>query len=113
MKQTYFWFGCVLLRGYLTWIAQKASLDTLKYMGYAALIPVLGWLRIILWAPRDYAPEAQGKVWWQRMRPVHVFFYSMFAYDAINGSVDAWVWLALDLIFGVSGWLFHYHFLSN
>lgn len=78
-------------------------------MGMLAVLVVLGWLRIMYWAPRDKGPETfGGRIWWQSYRKYHVLTYSVFAAMAFAGSSHSWVPLAVDVVLGFGLYMQHH-----
>jgi hypothetical protein len=101
-----FLFGCIVIRIIL---AKNSSPELLQKLGYLALLPVIGWLYIIFIGGRDTGGEVFGeKIWWKNIRYIHVSFYAMFAYMAINQNPNAWIPLASDVTFGLGAFLFHH-----
>ncbi len=80
-------------------------------MGWLALIPAIGFMYIYVTGIRQTGPEVFGnKIWWNNLRPIHALFYFLFAYNAINGNKNAWIYLLVDVLFGLASFLAH-HFL--
>jgi hypothetical protein len=49
------------------------------------------------------------KIWWNDLRPIHSIFYFLFAYNAIIGNKQAWVYLLADVLLGlISFSIYHY-----
>ena len=104
----FFLFGCIGIRLLLVYFAKTISRKGLRYMGYVALLPAIGFLYIYLTGSRPTGPEVFGaKIWWNSLRPIHSIFYFMFAYNAIQGNKHAWVYLLMDVLFGFSGFVVH------
>ena len=104
-----FLFGCMIIRFLFAYVAKVASKQTLRYLGYLALIPAVGMVFIYVTGSRDVAFEAGGKVWWKCLRPVHSLLYFLFAYNAITGNKNsAWKFLALDAVIGLIAFLGHH-----
>jgi hypothetical protein len=109
-----FLIGCIGVRLLLVYIAKNISIQLLKYMGYIALIPALGFFYIFLTGMRKTGPEVFGdKIWWNNIRPVHGILYLLFSYNAIIGNKNAWVYLLIDVIFGLISFLIYHLFLEN
>lgn len=109
-----FLLGCIVIRTLFVIVAKNASLETLPYLGYFALMPVIGWFYIVFIKSRDTGPEVFGdKIWWNKLRPFHMFWYSAFAYMAINKNPDAWIMLAADVVMGLSSFLIHHYSEGN
>lgn len=105
-----FLVGCIGMRSLFVIIAKNASAKVLPYLGYLALLPAIGFLYIYLTGSRKTGGEVFGeKIWWNDLRPVHSFVYFLFAYNAITGNTQAWMYLLLDVIIGLFAFLaFHY-----
>ena len=105
-----FLIGCIGVRTFFVFLAKGASKPFLQILGYLALIPAIGFFYIFLSGSRKTGAEVFGdKIWWNNLRPIHGFLYLLFAYSAIQGSDFAWVYLLIDVIFGLFSFLvFHY-----
>jgi len=106
-----FIIGCIGTRSLFVILAKKASEQNLKYMGYLALIPAIGFMYIYLTGSRKTGAEVFGeKIWWNDLRPLHACFYFIFSYNAIIGNKSAWLFLLLDVIVGLLSFIsFHYY----
>ena len=113
-----FLFGCIGTRSLLVYIAKTTNKTVLKMMGYLALLPAFGFFYIYFTGSRKTGMEVFGdKIWWNNLRPIHGTLYSLFAYNAINGNSNAYMFLLIDVIFGLISFLtYHrisiYHFLT-
>lgn len=105
-----FLFGCIGVRSLFVIIAKNISLNYLPILGYLALLPATGFSYIYLTGSRKIGAETFGeKIWWNDLRPIHAVLYFLFAYNAILGKRIAWIYLLIDVIFGlISFLLFHY-----
>ena len=111
-KQRFLMFliGCIGLRLLFAIIAKYINTNYLKYLGYLALLPAIGFLYIFLTGARKTGPETFGaKIWWNNLRPVHSLLYFLFAYNAIIGNKQAWVYLLLDVLLGLISFLVHHY----
>lgn len=108
-----FLIGCIGTRSLFVYLAKNASKQYLMYMGYLALLPAIGFLYIYLTGARKTGAEVFGeKIWWNDLRPIHSLLYFLFAYNAINGTEMAWVYLLIDVIIGLVSFLGH-HFYNG
>jgi hypothetical protein len=106
-----FLIGCIGTRSLLVYIAKSANVQWLKYMGYLALLPAVGFIYIYISGIRQTGAEVFGdKIWWNNLRPIHGLLYLLFAYNAITGNTGAWVYLFIDVLLGFNSFLI-YHFL--
>jgi hypothetical protein len=105
-----FLIGCIGVRSLFVYIAMKVDTEYLKYLGYLALLPAIGFLYIYLTGSRQTGPETYGeKIWWNSLRPVHSALYFLFAYNAINGNKESWKFLLADVIIGLISFLYHHY----
>ena len=106
-----FLFGCIGTRSLLVYIAKTTNKTLLMFLGYLALLPAIGFFYLYFSGSRKTGAEVFGdKIWWNNLRPIHGLFYTLFAYNAINGNLNAWIYLLVDVIFGLTSFLiFHYY----
>jgi hypothetical protein len=108
-----FLIGCIGVRSLFVIIAKYIDTKYLKYLGYLALLPAIGFLYIYLTGSRKSGPETFGaKIWWNDLRPLHSILYFLFAYNAIIGNKQAWVYLLADVLFGLISFLI-YHYVNG
>jgi hypothetical protein len=101
---------CIGLRSLFVVIAKNISVNVFPYLGYLALIPVIGFIYIFATDSRKTGAEVFGeKNWWNNLRPLHAVLYGLFAFNAIKGNKDAWIYLLIDVLIGVFSFsIFHY-----
>ena len=106
-----FLFGCIGTRTLLVYLAKNVNNTNLKYMGYLSLLPAIGFFYLFFTGSRQTGAEVFGdKIWWTNLRPVHGLMYLLFSYNAINGNLNAWLYLLVDVIIGLISFLgFHYY----
>ena len=82
----------------------------MQYLGFLALLPALGFAYIYLTGSRQTGKEVFGeKIWWNDLRPLHSLLYFLFAYNAIIGNKNSWIYLLIDVVIGIISFLiFHY-----
>ena len=108
-----FLIGCIGSRLLLVYIAKTIHIEYLKYMGYLLLIPAFGFIYIYLTDSRKTGSEVfGGKIWWNDLRPIHGLLYLLFSYNAINGNDNAWIYLLIDVTFGLISFIVH-HLLNT
>ncbi len=104
-----FLIGCIGTRALFVVIAKNLSTNYLRYAGYLALLPAIGFMYIFLTGARQTGPETMGApIWWNNLRPFHAVLYFLFAYNAIKGIRSAWVYLLIDVIFGLINFTVHH-----
>mgnify|MGYP007099660413 CR=1 FL=1 len=105
-----FLFGCVGIRSLFVIIARYINTKYLKYFGYLALVPAIGFIYIYLTGTRKTGAEVFGeKIWWNNLRPVHSILYFLFAYNAIIGNKQSWIYLLVDVLIGLISFLIHHY----
>jgi hypothetical protein len=105
-----FLIGCIGTRTAFVYVAKTINQKYLKYLGYLALAPAIGFIYLFLTGTRKTGAEVFGdKIWWNDLRPIHSLLYFLFSYNAIYGNVNAWKFLLADVIIGLIFFLyFHY-----
>ena len=108
-----FLFGCIGMRLLFVIIAKNVSIKILHYLGYLALLPAIGFIYIFTTGSRKTGAEVLGdKIWWNNLRPLHALLYGLFAYNAIQGNPNSWLYLFLDVIIGLVSFL-TYHYING
>jgi len=109
-----FLIGCIGMRVLFVIIAIYIHTTYLKYLGYLALLPAIGFMYIYVTGSRKTGAEVFGeKIWWNTLRPVHSILYFLFAYNAIIGNKHAWIYLLVDVILGFTSFLIHHYANGN
>jgi hypothetical protein len=105
-----FLIGCIGLRSIFVIIAKYINIKYLKYLGLLALIPAIGFIYIYLTGSRKTGAEVFGnKIWWNNLRPIHSILYFLFAYNAIIGNKESWIYLFVDVVIGLISFLLHHY----
>ena len=108
-----FLFGCIGTRTLFVYLAKNANKTYLRYMGYLAILPAIGFFYLFITDSRKTGPEVFGdKIWWNNLRPIHGLMYALFAYHAINGNDFAWIYLLIDVVIGLVSFL-SFHIYNN
>jgi hypothetical protein len=108
-----FLIGCIGLRSLLVVIAKTINTTYLTYFGYLALLPAIGFMYIYLTGSRKTGPETLGEnIWWNKLRPLHSILYFLFAYNAIQGNKQSWIYLLVDVLVGLISFLI-YHYANG
>jgi hypothetical protein len=109
-----FLIGCIGIRSIFVIIAKNINTIYLKYLGYLALAPAIGFMYIYLTGSRKTGAEVFGeKIWWNSLRPIHSILYFMFAYNAIIGNKQAWIYLLVDVLIGLISFLINHYLNGN
>lgn len=98
-----FLVGCMGVRLLLTYLAKVANPKWLRVMGYVAILPTVGFMYLFLSGTRNNTGAFGEKIWWNYLRPVHSLLYGLFAYAAITGNRNAWIFLLVDALIGLGG----------
>ncbi len=108
-----FLIGCIGTRLIFVLLAKNIGLQYLPYLGYLALLPAIGFMYIYFTGSRQTGVEVFGaKIWWNDLRPLHSLLYFLFAYNAIIGNRQAWIYLLVDVLIGLISFLV-YHFKNG
>jgi len=108
-----FLIGCIGTRSLFVIIAKYINTKYLKYLGYLALLPAIGFIYIYLTGSRKTGAEVFGeKIWWNNLRPIHSILYFLFAYNAIIGNKQSWIFLLVDVLIGLISFFIH-HYLNG
>ncbi len=108
-----FLIGCIGTRLFLVYLAKTVTTKYLNLLGYLALIPAIGFTYIYLTDSRKTGAEVFGdKIWWNNLRPIHAMLYGIFALSAITEIKFSWIFLLMDVIFGLISFLWH-HYLAG
>ena len=100
---------CLTVRFSLAYFSYVLPSVKVRQLSYLALLPIIGWLNIIFFSPRDSGIEVpNGKIWWQNMRPVHVLMYIIFFLLAQFKTNLAWIPLFIDPLIGIGAWINNY-----
>ncbi len=109
-----FLFGCIGTRFLFVYLAKTTNKTYLQYMGYLALFPAFGFFYIYFTNSRKTGAEVFGdKIWWNDLRPIHGSLYLLFAYNAIIGNSNAYQFLLVDVLFGLTRFLLFHYFDGN
>jgi hypothetical protein len=109
-----FLIGCIGIRSLFVIIAKNINTEYLKYLGYLALLPSIGFMYIYLTGIRNTGVGAFGeKIWWNHLRPIHSILYFLFAYNAIIGNTQSWIYLLVDVLIGLISFLIHHYVNGN
>jgi len=101
-----FLVGCIGTRSLLVYLAKTVSPYYLGMMGWLALLPAIGFYYIWITGSRKTGPEVFGdKIWWDHLRPIHGALYALFAYFAIQRKPFAWIFLLIDVLFGLASFM--------
>ena len=106
-----FLIGCIGTRSLFVYLAKNMNKQFLQIMGYLALLPAVGFFYIYFTDSRKTGAEVFGdKIWWNQLRPIHGALYILFAYNAINGNPNSYIYLLVDVLIGLISFLtFHYY----
>jgi hypothetical protein len=105
-KRTFlFLFGCIGARLAVVWLA-KTQKKLLPLIAIFAIGVAIGMFGIYLTNSRTTGPEVLGgKIWWNRIRPLHVILWASFAVAVFSNIEGAWKILAADVLLGLIAFL--------
>tara|TARA_B100001123_G_C14825521_1_gene834012 strand:+ start:177 stop:563 length:387 start_codon:yes stop_codon:yes gene_type:complete len=104
---------CIPARILLVYLAKYIPLKYLPIMGIIFLIIGCTFLYLNFFDKRKTGLETGGNaIWWNDIRPVHGFLAILFGILALKKIRDAWIVLAIDVLFGLIAFLI-FHGLNN
>jgi hypothetical protein len=106
MNKLLYFIGCIGARLSIAILAKYAPRSALRWMGYVALLPAIGFSYLFLSGARKGKGAFGEKIWWEWLRPVHATLYFLFAWYAIQGNRNAWLFLLVDILIGTIGFVY-------
>jgi hypothetical protein len=103
--------GCIPARLALVYLAYSLKKDYLPYLAIPLLLIGASFIYLYLSNSRLRAREAGGYTWWKDIRPVHGCLYLLAGIYALTKTNYSWIVLLIDVIFGLSSFLYH-HYLN-
>ena len=108
-----FLFGCIPTRILIMLIA-KTYTNLLQYMSLPAAIISIGFALIYIFKLRNTGPEVFGdRIWWNDLRPIHSILWALFAITAYQKLSYAWIFLLIDIIIGLTAFLYFHFYKKN
>lgn len=101
-----FLFGCIPARLLIALIAKLASKAWLRILGFIAVIPAIGLLYFAISGTRNKVGAFGEVVWWNLLRPIHALLYLVFAYEAVNGNRNAYLYLLADVLISLTSFIY-------
>jgi phosphatidylglycerophosphate synthase len=96
-----FLLGCIPIRIIIALIPLYIDKKWLFYYSFILLSISVSFLYLYFTNSRENAFEAGGKTWWAKYRIIHGLFYLIAAFYAYFQNRNAWIPLAMDVIFGL------------
>ena len=104
-------FGCIPLRIFLVYLSTIIPTEHLYLFGIVLLAMSIGFLFLYFKRIRMNPPESgTGTAWWHNFRLIHGALYLTAAIYAFQKNKLIWIPLTIDILFGISVFLFHYQF---
>ena len=103
-------FGCIPLRIFLVYLSTIIHTEHLYLFGIVLLAMSIGFLFLYFKRIRMNPPESgTGTAWWHDFRLIHGALYLTAAIYAFQKNKLIWIPLTIDILFGISVFLFHYN----
>jgi hypothetical protein len=103
-----FLFGCIVSRLLLVYIVKNIDTKYLPYIAVLTFIIAMSWIIIFVFDLRKTGIEVNNeKIWWNNLRPIHAILYLLFSYSAYNRLETSYIYLLLDVILGLSAFIFN------
>ena len=109
----FFLLGCIPSRILLVFLAKKLKNNYLRFFGLLLAAISISFLVLYFGNLRIKAPESGGNTWWANLRLIHGLLYMTAAIYALQNKSIAWIPLTIDLVFGLSAFLYHHYMLNN
>jgi hypothetical protein len=102
--------GCMVVRLSFVYLAYTLPPHWVQWMSIPAALFGLSFILLNLFHLRQTGREVNyERIWWDPIRPVHGMFYLTFAYLAWTLHPQAYVPLAIDIVFGFLAFIwFHW-----
>lgn len=97
---------CIPIRILFVLISKFTPIEYLHYLGIIALIPSFGFLYFHFNKNQRKFGIFKQKVWWNRI--IHGLLYLGFAIFAIMKNKNAYLFLLVDVIYGLGGFVYHH-----
>jgi len=82
----------------------------LKALAIIAILIGLGFLTIFITGSRKTGIETGGeKIWWNNLRPIFGIIWLSFGITALKGVNWCWIFLLLDVLLGLSSFIYHHY----
>ena len=101
-----FFFGCVVARLAIIYMAKLASPKYLKLLAIPALLIGISFIYQSIKHKKKGA--FGGKAWWHSLRNFHALLWILFAILAMKKVKKAYIVLVIDLIAGIIAFIHHY-----
>ncbi len=108
----YFLIGCIPIRTLIAILPVYLPYEWLSYLGIILLAIGTSFLYLYFNHLRLYAPEGGGITWWANFRLLHGALYLVAAHYLLNNQRFAWIPLTMDVILGLSLFLFKHKIIK-
>ena len=96
-----FLVGCIGVRLAIAYAAKNMSLTNRKYLAIPVLATAIAFIILYLFDLRKTGFEAGGRIWWNKLRPVHGLLLTSYAIYAFKEEQWSWVILVIDALLGL------------
>ena len=106
---------CIPTRSLLTYIAKTIDKKYLPYMTIITLPFAIGFFKIYFFGDKradNQLTWANGKVWWNELRVIFGLIYFTFSICALLKFEFSWIFLLVDVIFGLGSFLIYHNFIK-
>jgi hypothetical protein len=108
-SQSLFLFACIPTRLLLVFLAFYLKSFNLRLLGLILISISAGFFYLYFTKSRMDAPEAGGKTWWYKVRPIHGSLLLLAGILCILGNKYAYIFLLIDVLLGLSFFTLHYN----
>lgn len=101
--------ACIPSRLLLVFLAYYLKGIYQKIFGLILILIATSFFYLYFTNSRLNAPEAGGKTWWHKLRPIHGSFMLIAGILCLSGSKYAFIPLLIDVILGISVFYIHHY----
>ena len=108
-KTIKFLIGCIGARLMLTFLAKYINQKNREKLAYITLLISITFITLYLFDLRKTGAEAEGIIWWNKLRPIHGVLYFLFSIYTFKKEKFSWIFLLIDTILGIIFWYLKYY----
>lgn len=108
-KTLKFLIGCLGTRLMLTFLAKYVGQKNREKIAYITMFISVTFITLYLFDLRKTGAEAEGLIWWNKLRPIHGVMYFLFSIYTFKKEKFSWIFLLIDTILGFIFWYLKYY----
>ena len=100
---------CLGVRLMLTLYAKNSNQKSKEKLLFITVPISLSFIILYLFDLRKEGNEAEGLIWWNKVRPIHGTLYLLFSIYTFKKENFSWIFLLIDTILGLIFWYLRYY----